>query len=179
MTPQPVINWIRDNASRNSFAASLERYYTRNGFLSPGQVAAVQKSLTPVQTANVSGEGFNLLVRSFNHARSVGLKRPKLHVGPFKFWLAAEDSKNPGYIYVKANGEYSGKFSPDGTFTPWNASPDTVANLTDVARDPLAKAVAHGHATGNCAVCGRPLSDSESVTRGIGPVCAKRFGWSL
>lgn len=177
MIPQTVINWVRENAARNSFARSLDIYYTRNGFLSTPQIQAVLKSLQP--RTNVAGEGFNLLARSFRHARDVGLKFPKLHVGPFRFSLAGDDSKNPGSIYIKANGEYAGKISPTGDFSPFNATADTVAKLTEIARDPLAHAVAHGHATGHCAICSRKLSDPESVTRGIGPVCAKRFGWTF
>lgn len=32
-----------------------------------------------------------------------------------------------------------------------------------------------GHLTGSCIVCGKRLDDPESVDRGIGPVCFKKF----
>lgn len=33
-----------------------------------------------------------------------------------------------------------------------------------------------GRRTSSCSVCGRTLTDSYSVTHGIGPICAKRYG---
>ena len=33
----------------------------------------------------------------------------------------------------------------------------------------------HGHATGHCGICSRPLSNPESVERGIGPICYGRI----
>lgn len=32
-----------------------------------------------------------------------------------------------------------------------------------------------GRATGYCVICGRHLSDEESVAKGIGPICAQRY----
>lgn len=43
-----------------------------------------------------------------------------------------------------------------------------VASVADIA--------AYGLASGVCFVCGRRLSDPDSVRAGIGPVCAKRVG---
>lgn len=39
----------------------------------------------------------------------------------------------------------------------------------------LEEASAFGVAFGTCAICGRLLTNPESVERGIGPVCAERF----
>lgn len=181
-----VYAWIQANRDTNHFARSLAAARRRFGSLTAGQIDAVwTRNLAPKPAAaNVAGEGFSLLMRSFQHARSSGLKYPKVHVGALRFSMAQDDSKNPGYLYIKFEGEYAGKISPTGEFAP--ARPTLIndvdsmkANqlIVTVARDPLAAAVAHGHATGNCAICSKHLSDPESVTRGIGPVCAKRFGW--
>lgn len=178
---KPAYEWLLNARSTGStFAASLLGYLERNGTLSPGQLAAVEDNLTRESQipANVSGEGFSLLMRAFQHARSSGLKYPKVHVGSLRFTLAQEDSKNPGYIYIRADGHYAGKISPTGEFSPaYETTTAQKERITTVARDPLAAAVAHGHETGNCAICSRHLSDPDSVTRGIGPVCAKKFGW--
>lgn len=131
-------------------------------------------------TVNVGGNGFAELRAAFQHARAVGLKRPKMHVGPFLFSLAPDNGRNAGYIYVKASGEYAGKIDPEGNYTANNyitLPPDVTARLLTIARDPKANAVQHGHQTGNCAICSRLLSDPESVQRGIGPKCAERMGW--
>lgn len=36
---------------------------------------------------------------------------------------------------------------------------------------------AYGHQLGSCGVCGRTLTDAESIAAGIGPKCASRMGW--
>lgn len=126
---------------------------------------------------DIGGDGFNKLLVSFLRARQSGLKNPKVHIGGLMFTLAKDNSRNPGHLYIKDRGEYVGKVSPAGQFQPYNCPSDTHATIVQVSRDPLAAAVRHGHMTGNCAVCSKALSDPESVTRGIGPVCAKRFGW--
>lgn len=41
--------------------------------------------------------------------------------------------------------------------------------------DPAGAAARFGHLFKKCAVCNSPLSDAESLERGIGPICAKRF----
>lgn len=49
-----------------------------------------------------------------------------------------------------------------------------IRSIRATDRMTLADAMALGVATGVCCVCGRELSDSDSVARGIGPVCAGR-----
>jgi len=46
-----------------------------------------------------------------------------------------------------------------------------------VAKDPSAAARAYGLRTGQCSICGRELTNAESRARGIGPICAERFGF--
>lgn len=48
-----------------------------------------------------------------------------------------------------------------------------VADLTPMT---LAQAASFGHLHGVCLVCCKQLTDPESVKRGIGPVCATKFG---
>jgi hypothetical protein len=37
--------------------------------------------------------------------------------------------------------------------------------------------VAYGKRTGACSCCGRELTNGESIDRGIGPICAEKYGW--
>lgn len=46
-----------------------------------------------------------------------------------------------------------------------------------IAENPNAAATKYGHEIGRCGICGRRLTRQESRDRGIGPVCAERFGW--
>lgn len=48
--------------------------------------------------------------------------------------------------------------------------------LAAISRDPLDAAARYGHETRSCGVCGRSLTDEDSRTLGIGPVCLKKFG---
>jgi hypothetical protein len=176
---QPAYAWlVEQHASGNTFASSLLANLDQYGSLTARQLACVQQSIDRAAPMSVAGEGFSLLLRAFAHARNAGLKYPKVHVGSLRFTLAQDTSKNPGYIYVRADEEYAGKISPAGDFSPAHTTTQAqIQRITDVSRDPFAAAIAHGHATGNCAICSRSLSDPQSVIRGIGPVCAKKFGW--
>lgn len=48
--------------------------------------------------------------------------------------------------------------------------------LEEISRDPMDALVAYGRRTGECGVCGRKLSDPDSVEAGIGPICAAKVG---
>lgn len=61
--------------------------------------------------------------------------------------------------------------------SPSGCQPAEIEAIATVARDPLAAAIAHGRLTGHCAICGRLLVDPASVARGIGPICAEKFGF--
>jgi hypothetical protein len=171
--------WLDANAASNSFAASLRASLMRYGSLTDRQLAAVQRSLAPRAAAvSVGGAGFDRLVTAFGKAQASGLKRPKLHIAALTFSLAPLSGANAGALYVKDSGIYLGKITSGGEFyASRDCRTDQREQVETVARDPLAAAVQHGRTTGNCAVCSRPLSDPESVARGIGPICAERFGF--
>jgi hypothetical protein len=55
-------------------------------------------------------------------------------------------------------------------------APETLlALLQAIEADPERAAVLYGKASGNCSICGRDLTDPESIERGIGPICAGKF----
>jgi len=54
-------------------------------------------------------------------------------------------------------------------------SQGAIMTLTPADRMSLVDAQAFGVATGNCCVCGRELTDQNSVAQGIGPVCARNW----
>jgi predicted RNA-binding Zn-ribbon protein involved in translation (DUF1610 family) len=108
------------------------------------------------------------------------LKRPKLRIADIQFSLRTGTGHNAGCIYVVrvSDDTYLGKITPDDKFITsrdcTSADSETVAR---VAADPAAAATAHGHEFGQCSCCGRELTNPESVSRGIGPICAERWGW--
>lgn len=49
--------------------------------------------------------------------------------------------------------------------------------LTAIAKDPAEASARYGAEFKRCGVCGRGLTNDESRERGIGPICAARWGW--
>lgn len=49
--------------------------------------------------------------------------------------------------------------------------------LADIARNPRQASIDYGKQSGVCGVCHSPLTNKESLKRGIGPVCAAKMEW--
>lgn len=117
------------------------------------------------------------LTAAFDTAKANGLKRPILRFDGFQASLAPATGRNPGAVYIKVAGEYAGKISKGGEFSPSRDCPNGLrAKIEAAMADPLAAAVAYGCRIGSCSCCGRTLTDPESIRRGIGPICAENFG---
>lgn len=54
---------------------------------------------------------------------------------------------------------------------------NTKAILAKIAVDPAAASILYGQNTEHCGVCHTRLTRKESRERGIGPDCAKKYGW--
>lgn len=176
----PEIKWIIANASTNDFAHSLDQQLLRSGNLTENQVAAVTRILSRPATAvavDVGGDGIEKVQGAFQAATDSGLKRPKLRLGDFVLKLAPATGRNAGAIYVTASDAYLGKIA-DGKFTgSRDCTADQHAAIVKLCANPLESAVAYGQQTGMCACCGRELTDPESIERGIGPICAEKWGF--
>lgn len=176
-----IDQWFKDNGS--DFSQSLWNGGLKYGSLTEAQCAAVykwiardddRKEAEKIPAAKVNLDG---LLRAFGTAFDSGLKRPALIIGTLRFSRAPDNGNNPGFLYVKSEGEYVGKINPAGDFLKGYKCTDAdVATIAELGDDVLAKAVEHGRRTGNCACCGRLLTAAESVERGIGPICADRWG---
>lgn len=57
----------------------------------------------------------------------------------------------------------------------WEYAKGLGFKVADMSPMTLAQAAQFGHLHGVCLVCCKQLTDPESVKRGIGPVCAKKF----
>lgn len=61
---------------------------------------------------------------------------------------------------------------------PVKARDSRNAILAKIQADgPREASMRYGREIGHCGICGRTLTDNESIARGIGPVCAQKFGW--
>ena len=183
--PHPVSTWIAANAASFDFARSLQSFAAKRGGLTIGQIDAADRLIAKAQeraampSVPAVAADVSAIETAFATARQKGAQKPRLRVGCYVFKPAPATGKNPGAIYAtrKADGTYLGKFM-DGEFkAAYMISSMVVEELVSFGTDPHAAAVMHGKEYGTCAICGRELSDPESVTRGIGPICADKFGW--
>lgn len=87
-------------------------------------------------------------------------------------------SEFEGMIFVRS-GEHKLGWIKNGTFTRRGDCNDQEADLIKrVCEDPHAAANAHAKAWGRCGICGHTLTLDESIARGIGPICAGKYGWA-
>lgn len=111
------------------------------------------------------------LVDALERGHNAGLKHPTLRAEGMKFSRAPDTGRNPGAIYVKNDDLYLGKIV-SGKFTKsFDCTAEKADEIVRVCADPITAAIAFGKKFGLCSVCGRDLSDPESVERGIGPIC--------
>lgn len=169
---------------RWDFADSLLQAFDKWGSLTENQLAAVrramEKSAARVQQAAVEAPVADVskIEEAFATARMNGLKRIGVRLATFKFSPAPETGKNPGAVYVKdVNGEYLGKVLNGRLFASRECGEKRAADIIAAAADPHAAAVAYGKEFGSCSICARELSDPDSIDRGIGPICAGKYGW--
>jgi hypothetical protein len=165
ITAGESINWQRGGASTHASAATCA--------IARGR--AVFADAAPVVRPTVSLSG---LVAFLKAARERGLKFPKTRFaapgnGELLLSLAGDDSKNPGAVYVKLNGEYAGKVTREGAAYGVDA---LLPTLQAIEADPAAAGAAYGALTGRCSFCGLGLTDEGSIEVGYGPVCARRYG---
>jgi hypothetical protein len=190
MHANPVeAKWLNDGAGRGfEFAIKLLADVRKFGGLTQGQRDAITRSIAKREEAKaareaaaptMAGPGLGTLVGAFAKAVEAGLRNPKVRIGGIIFTLAKAASANAGCLYVKSSdGVYLGKITPAGKLmVSRDCTKDQEAEVVAIGVDPMAAAIAHGKRTGSCAICGRELTNAESVERGIGPICAEKFGW--
>lgn len=182
--------WLLDNYQSWEFATSLHEALTKYGALTDGQIGAVRRCIqknaerTAERTAqraaavaNAPTVSIQAIETAFAHAMSRGIKRPKVRLGDFKLSVAPATGANAGAVYVKRGEEYLGKIK-DGRFVKaWACNEVTEAEVVELCSNPAENAVAYGRRTGRCAICSKELTVGESIDRGIGPICAEKYGW--
>lgn len=177
-----AFNWLVERCDSNPFALSLLDSLRRWGRLTDNQLAAVLRNITRSKQSadraqNAPTVSVAAIEDAFKRASDAGLKYPKLRLDTFTFSPAGAASRNPGAVYVKEDGQYLGKIMGGKLLSLFSVQPETEARIIAAASDPMNAAIAYGKRFGKCAVCARDLTDDDSVARGIGPVCAKKYGW--
>ena len=170
---------------RSNFAQDLARKWSK---LSASQYAWAHKlavdnvkvRVAPVKSNEPSQ--FEALFAAFEAAKSKGAKRLTLrfdgiNVKPNRdnsaLWITSQTEKEEGNYGLQP--KYLGKVTPQGCDSRLS---DTVKEvILSAANDPLNAAIKYGKVSGECSCCGRELTDPRSIERGIGPICATKFGW--
>ena len=140
----------------------------------------VKVKVAPVKSNEPSQ--FEALFNAFEAAKSKGAKRLTLrfegiNVKPNRdlsaLWVTSQSETEMGDYGLKP--KYLGKVTPAGCDSRLS---DTVKEvILSAANDPLTAAIRYGKVSGECSCCGRELTDPRSIERGIGPICATKFGW--
>ena len=108
---------------------------------------------------------------------SAHLKKPRLRIGNVVVSKAPASGRNAGALYVTIGYEYMGRIMNARFFAVHGVTDQQRQQIIDQIQSPKNAALKYGRMTGNCACCGRELTRADSIARGIGPVCAGRWGF--
>lgn len=81
-----------------------------------------------------------------------------------------KQSKYKTNVAMYADGDYYGTVG-------WPKANKVVDEHLNTADKAHAAVIAYAKATGKCGVCHKTLTDPESIAAGIGPICAKKYGF--
>jgi hypothetical protein len=185
--------WLEATAPRWDLAQSLLNGLKQYGSLTEKQLAIVTTGMArDAQRAaerkqKVAGApiadmaGVDRLKAAFDaavaYSAAKGLKKsPKITIGGMVISPAKAASKNPGALYVKENGTYLGKVAEGRFFASRECAPARQAKVMEFIANPKQASEVYGQETGTCCICNATLT-SEWKLRGIGPICAEKFGW--
>lgn len=188
-----VAKWLDEKRSKVPFALSLSDALAKYGRLTPGQIAAVERSIERDKTyeadrahrAQVAELAAPVVDCTKLHAAfaraSEKLKYPKITLGDIVVSPAGKSSANAGALYVKRgrgyDSPYLGKVMGGKFLKSRDCTTEEAERIAALVNDPMRTAEAYGLQTGNCCMCNRELTDPVSVARGIGPICAENYGW--
>ena len=198
---QAELKWLDETLARRDrlpegYATMLADFQTRllgGHALSDKQMAVIAKGMArSAQWAQerAQKQAEQRVALDVTAIREALQSRKKVMIALFTFSLAPAHGNNPGAIYVKDNGQYVGKIARgEATFTPGrDFDQSRLPALVEAMADPAAavKADAARRAqmllddptmTIPCGCCGLPLTNPESIRRGIGPICAGKWGF--
>jgi Family of unknown function (DUF6011) len=196
-----VYAWLLANVEKFEFATNMWNALRTYGALTPNQLASCERcadrdkqraanreSAAKTRIENAPTVEIGKIEAAFDAAREKA-SRPgargvwvhplRLQSGEhaLQFSLGSEGSKWEGMIFVKTGDKKLGAIK-GGKFTRrFECTNAEEAAVLDACSDPLKAAIAYGKAWSACAVCGQTLTNDGSIARGIGPICAAKYGW--
>ena len=188
--------WLTSNTARgNEFAKSLTEALYKYGSLTDNQLAAVERQLEKIAARKAEREAAAPAVDATKIEQAFAVAREKaarpgqegIFEKPLK--LTSGDvtlSFRPGSIgsqwedmlFVKdADGNKLGHIKNGKFMRKFECSDVQAEAVVACASDPEKAVVAYAKAWSRCGVCGQRLLNDVSIARGIGPICAAKFGW--
>lgn len=187
--------WMIAKAPTFGFAASMLEALVTWGSLTEKQLAAVRRCVAQdlerqrekqeiaERAPDINTQALAKIDAAFEAALDHDVKFPKMRLDAYIFSLV-RSGNNAGAIYVKRDEkdeygerEYLGKIVEGRFFRAFKCTPEDEQRIVAAASDPEAAAIAYGKRLGACSICGRGLTNHESIDRGIGPICASKMGW--
>jgi hypothetical protein len=166
--------WLRANANRSEFAASLNEALHKWGSLTPNQLAAIERAIER-DAAQAAARAAMPVVR-LARLHAVMQRHAKFYAG--KLTLARKNADQLVWIKHEDCERVVGKLD-NGILTLWNRPGIDMEYVNDMLAefecDPLAAAKRFGKLAGRCCSCGRDLTNDGSIEEGIGPICATKF----
>lgn len=184
-----LMKFLGEAGSWSEFAGSLFHQIADRGSLSERQLSAALSMRAKVVAKQEAAEAakrnpvsfaadLSPIKAMFDNAVCSGYKKPAYRAEGIVIKRAPDSGRNAGALYVtnEETSEYLGKVI-DLKFFPVRGGEKAAETLQEIAKDPLAAAIRYGRRTGQCACCGRELTNGESIERGIGPICADKWGF--
>lgn len=151
----------------SDFAQSVLDGYVKYRRFTPRQWAAVCRMREKVEARSGSGSP-----TSQNGKPRYEPQEGELHVVDGVLHRVRK-SRTSGNLYAVAWVDGDRDSGVEGDWSYVGRRP--FRRFSDDTRASLEQAKAFGRETGVCCVCGRTLTDPDSIAAGIGPVCATRF----
>lgn len=175
----------------SEFAQSL----VSKDYLSQAQVNWVYKLAEDMRKPRVEEEPaikLGVVLTSLQKAVESGLKKPAIRLvwGGQNLKISYMTSgKNEGGCWVTLSDSLVGKITPKGGLKLFNdveldvseledmSVPTKLSNFLTHVNDNYKESVAQfGRLTNSCSFCGRKLTNPESISLNVGPICASKYG---
>lgn len=193
--------WLSSQVERgvqcSEFAKSLWDALHKWGSLTDNQLAAVERSVAKAAERKAEREAAAPVVDATKIEQAFAIAREKAArpgmMGMFEKPLKLTSSVNnvtlsfrpgsigsqwEGMLFAKTDdGKKVGHIKNGKFFRKFECTDAEAVAVLDCASDPEKAVVAYAKAFSRCGVCGKGLLNDVSIARGIGPICASKFGW--
>jgi len=194
--------WLADTGRRNierggsfNFPQDILNKLHQYGSLTDAQLAAVRKLMArdteraTARAAAAPAVDATKIETAFAHAREKAARpgQQGTFVKPLKltsgdvtvhFKPGTPGSTWDGMLFAKTPDDRKLGYIKGGKFfRQFGCTEVEAAAVQELAANPQDGVLAYAKAWKACGICSRTLLNDESIARGIGPICASKYGW--